>query len=214
MLDHKPDDSRVARTLGIGLTLSLLLLGPAYGQDAESIEVQIAEPPASALSDAQRAAGPIEEVIVTGQRTIGALLREGAELTENFYMRLNIVLDRDEFRIDCSNEFPTGSRISTRICRMRFQEDLLNRQSVSVLQGVSTSEDGQTIFSDNVTDIRGDMMRMMMEFEDVVVEAVNVDPVLNEQVLRMIAVKSAVDNFETPREQRRRERREDEAFDD
>jgi hypothetical protein len=197
------------------LALGLLLLGSAQAQEADDSAADAAPATNAPPSEAQRAAGEMEEVIVRGQRSLGSLIREGAELTEDFYSRLNEVIDDDDFRINCWNEFPTGSRISTRVCRMRFQEELLNRQSVSLMRTVETTEDGFITQNGAVFDAQPEMIRMMLEFEQELVQAVNVDPVLNAQVIRLIALKAAVENYESPRAQQRRERRaEAEAFED
>jgi hypothetical protein len=185
--------------------VSLIGLGSAAWAQEEAatttVEVTTAQP--GEPTAAETAAGPIEEVIVRAQRPLSALVQEGAELTEDFYSRLNEVLENEDFRIECRNEFPTGSRLSVRRCTTRFQDRLLNRQSVSIIQGLGSTEDGQPIFNDAVYDIEPEMRRLLQEFEDAMVVAVNDDPMLNQQVLRLMALKSAVQNYQTPRQQRR-----------
>jgi len=184
------------KALGIALGLSLLLLGPVHAQDRNSVTNQA---PTTGGSDAQRAAGPIEQVIVTGQRSLGSLIREAGDLTEDFYSRLNFVIDNDDFDIDCRNEFPTGSRISTRVCRMRFMDELQNRRSASTLRTIGTNEDGQLTQFGTGDVIRTEWNRKMQEFEDEVVNAVNADAELNQQVIRLIALKSSIDNYDSSR---------------
>ena len=204
MYRDKSVKQRSITGLATALGLSLLLLASAQSQEVNSPDTAES---VTALTEAQIAAAPIEEIIVTGQRTFNSLIREGAELTQDFYMRLNEVLDNDDFKINCWNEFPTGSRISTRVCRMRYQERLMNRQSVSLIRSLSTTEDGTTVSTGSIDDVQIELRQKMLEFEDELLEAVNTDTVLNEQVIRLIALKSAVENYESPREQRRREER-------
>jgi hypothetical protein len=210
MIEPKP-----ARTTSGSGTIGVLIcaligglsgIGPVYGQDDNAVDV-VVESGNGEISQARQAAGPLEEVIVTGQRSFGSLIREGAELTEDFYSRLNDVIDQDKFKINCWNEFPTGSRISTRVCRMRYQDDAMNRQATSIIRAVSTNEDGEIIQNGVIYDVQLELSQGMREFETVLLDAVNTDNVLNDQVIRLIALKSAVENYESPREQRRNERR-------
>lgn len=163
----------------------------------------------------QQATGPIEQVIVTGQRTYNSLINEAARETESFYMRLNEVLDNDDYRIRCQTETPPGTSIATRVCRTRYQEELLSRQAVSVIQGAGNDDDGNLTFSDNnVLNITPDMYRKNREFAEEMLIAVNADPQLNASVVRLLQLKAAVQNYETPRQQRRRERQEAEQAED
>jgi hypothetical protein len=200
MIDQTCDVARAAvRSVAFSM-LGLMVFSSAWSQEGATVDVQVQE-----LTDAQRAAGPIEEVIVTGQRTFGSLIREGAELTEDFYGRLNEIIDQDKFKINCWNEFPTGSRISTRVCRMRYQEDAMNRQATSIMRALGTDEDGNLVQNGSIYDVQIELRQGMQEFETVLLDAVNTDTVLNDQVIRLIALKSAVENYESPRAQRRRE---------
>ena len=183
-------------------------LSAAWAQSPDPAEAAGDQASGEELSAAQIAAGPIEEVIVTGQRTYSALIREGARLTEEFYARLNTVIDDEDFRIRCDSEFPTGSSIPQRVCRTAFQRRLLNQQSVSIIPGLGSTEDGLPTFNDSVMEIRPQMVQWMQDFEEAILLAVNTDPELNAQVIRLLALKSAVETFETPRERRQRERAE------
>jgi hypothetical protein len=156
----------------------------------------------------QQATGPIEEVIVTGQRTYRSLLNEAARETEDFYMRLNEVLDDDDFRIRCRTETPAGTTIATRVCRTRYQEELLSRQALSIMQGAGSDDDGLLTFTGTIYDTYPDLARMHRAFEEEMLVAVNADPQLNASVLRLLQLKAAVQNYETPAQERRRERRE------
>jgi predicted nucleic acid-binding protein len=90
---------------------------------------------------------------------------------------------------------------------MRYQEDAMNRQATSIIRSVSTNEDGEIVQNGVIYDVQLELSQGMREFETVLLDAVNTDTVLNDHVIRLIALKSAVENYETPREQRRNERR-------
>ena len=123
-------------------------------------------------------------------------------------MRLNVVLDDEDFRIVCDSELPTGSNISRRVCRTGFQQRLLNRQSTSILRSIAPDENGQldlTNFNGSMEEIGAEMAAWSQAFESAVLEAVNTDVELNQQVIRLMALKSAIENYETPRERRQRE---------
>jgi len=189
------------------LALVLACSGGALAQEA-------AAPAAAApqvVVQPQQNTGSMEEIIVTGQRSFNSLIQEAGRETENFYARLNEVLDNPDFEITCRNEYPTGSNISTRRCRMRYQEELDSRAALSAIQGVEniTDVDGNaagTVFRGTPYDILPEARQKMQEFETVVVEAVNSDSQLNASVVRLMQLKAAVDNYETTRQEERRER--------
>lgn len=190
----------MTRATVIAFGVALCAVQPVLAQDEEA-EAPVVE----------QATGPAESVIVTGQRTLRSLINEAGRETEAFYARLNEVLDNEDFEIRCRVEYPAGSNIATRVCRMRYQEDLMSRQALSQIQGLGTSDNGDLVFNGTEYDIVPEAMRMQQQFEEEVLQAVNTDPVLNEQVVRLLQLKDAVDNYETPREERRREREEAEA---
>jgi hypothetical protein len=188
-------------TLALGITL--VCAGSALSQEAAAPAA--AEPAAAApqvVVQAQPSSGSIEEIIVTGQRTFNSLIREAALETENLYARLNVVLDNPDFEIHCQNERPTGTNLTTRRCRMRFQEELDSRAALSLIQGFEPSDGVISPY-----DILPEARQKMQEFETLVVEAVNSDAELNATVVRLMQLKSAVDNYESSREEARRERR-------
>lgn len=161
-------------------------------------------------SDTARAgsAEPVDEVVVTRRRNITSLINEGAKATEDFYSMLNVVLDNDKWRIDCRNEYPTNSRIPRRVCTTRFYENALNRQAMEAMRGFGSDEDGNPTFSGTIIDVQAEILAEQRLFEAAILEAVNTNPQLNAHVLKMMAIKQSIDSFETPRQERRRERRE------
>lgn len=197
----------------LALSLTLVCAGSALSQEAAAPAE--AAPPAAAprvVVQPQQNSGSIEEIIVTGQRSFNSLINEAARETENFYARLNEVLDIPDFEITCRNEYPTGSNISTRRCRMRYQEELDSRAALSAIQGIEgitdidTGEVTGSVFRGTPYDILPEARQKMQEFETVVVEAVNTDAELNASVVRLMQIKAAVDNYESSRQEERRER--------
>lgn len=197
-----------------------MLLGSALAQEPQLPGAQSAQLPGAGLSEAQVAAQAIEEVIVTGQRPLRSLLQEGQQLTEDFYMRLNEVLDDDNFEITCDNERRTGSNFVDRVCTTGFQQRIARRQAQSTLQSLQAMQsalqmqqaqggaDGVALPVIPELDY-AELLSWQSQFEEAILNAVNTDPVLNRQVVQLMALKSAVDNYQTPRAQRREERQAD-----
>lgn len=189
----------------LGAFILVLSGGAARAQEADTAAAA-AEP--APQVQVQRANSQVEEVIVTGQRTFQSLISEAARETENFYARLNVVVDRPEFEITCRNELPAGSNIRTKVCRMRYQEELDSRGALSLIQGMQgiTDADGNSVGSvmrGTPYNINPEARRMQDEFELAMLEAVNTDAELNASVVRLMQLKSAVDNYQTSRQERR-----------
>ena len=196
-------------------SLTTLALGLVLACSGGALAQEVAAPAAAApqvVVQPQQNSGSIEEIIVTGQRSFNSLIREAGIETENFYARLNEVLKIPDFEITCRNEYPTGSNISTRRCRMRYQEELDSRAALSAIQGfenitdVDSGEVTGSVFRGTAYDIAPEARQKLQEFETVVVEAVNTDPQLNASVVRLMQLKAAVDNYESTRQEERRER--------
>jgi len=203
MMQNVSSSPRAVVRVSLALGSALLTSTYALAQQADADAADVDAPQEVTV---QQAAGPIEEVIVTGQRTFRSLLNEAARETEDFYMRLNEVLDNDDFRIRCQTETPPGTSIATRVCRTRYQEELLSRQALSIMQGFGNDDDGNLTFFGTVYDTYPDLARLHQAFEDEMLTAVNADPQLNASVQRLLQLKAAVQNYETPRQERRRER--------
>jgi hypothetical protein len=187
--------ARRARLSGCILSLTLLAGVSVRAQDADPRDASSGQPTATRELD--------EEVIVTGQRTLRSLINEAGVETENFYSRLNVVLDKPEFEVHCQNEYPPGSNISQRVCRTRYQEELESRAALSAIQGFGTTDDGQMVFSGSSFDQQPVAMQIQQEFAREVVEAVNTDPELNRSAVRLLQLKAAVENYQSARRQRR-----------
>ena len=197
-------DRTLRRLLLPGLVLASVQLGSVAAL-AQEPDAGSAALPATVV---QQATGPIEEVIVTGRRSYNSLLNEAARETEDFYMRLNEVLDNDDFRIRCRTETPPGTSIATRVCRTGYQEEFQSRQALSIIQGPEVDSAGELAFFGSIYDSYPDIYRMHLQFEEQMLMAVNSDPQLNASVRRLLQLKSAVQNYETPAQLRRREARE------
>ena len=129
-----------------------------------------------------------EVVIVTGRRNLNVLIQEGATLTEDFYMRLNEVIDEPDFQIACDAESRAGTRIRHRVCRTNFQRRLNSRQSASILQSVDR---GSTLLED----FAAESLARAAEFQAAVLDAVNSDPILNQQFHRLRDLKIAIEDY-------------------
>jgi hypothetical protein len=203
-------------TLALGLTLfwagSTLAQEAAAPAETSPAATAPAGDAPQVVVQPQQNGGSIEEIIVTGQRTFQSLINEAARETENFYARLNDVLDSPDFEITCRNEYPTGSNISQRVCRMRYQEELDSRAALSAIRGmedvtdIDSGEVTGSVFRGTPYDIVPEARAKMQEFETLVVQAVNSDPQLNDSVVRLMQLKAAVDNYESTRQEERRER--------
>ena len=200
MFQQNLSASRRAQLSGLAFGLALLLVGSSQAQEGEAAS--------STQVEVQQANAPAEQVIVTGQRTLRSLVNEAAIETENFYNRLNLVLDNPDFEISCRNENPPGSNISRKVCRMRYQEDLESRSALSAIQGFGTTDEGIMVFDGTSFDQQPELLRMQRQFETELLQAVNSDPELNASVVRLLRLKAAVDTFESPSQQERRLERE------
>lgn len=191
------------RVSGVVLALALLVTGPAQAQQSDD--------GAEAAAQSVQEPGATEEVIVTGQRTVRSLIREAGRETENFYMLLNEVLENEDFKVDCRTEYPAGSNIATKVCRTGYQERLESRAALSDIQNYRTTDEDIMVYEGARYQYEPEMLRMQREFGDAMLQAVNSDPELNEAFWNLVGLKQAVDSYETPREQRIREREEAEA---
>lgn len=184
-----------------------LLAGAVLAQE-ENDSLSALSDLVSRQTDSTERASTVEQVIVTGQRTISSLINEGQRETDSFYARLNEVLDNEDFRIRCQIEYPPGSAIARRVCRMRFQEELLSRAALADIQNIGSNEYGELIYEGAGFDVTAEWLEMQRQFEEDLLLAVNTDLELNQSVLRLKQLKAAVESYETPASQRRRERRE------
>jgi hypothetical protein len=168
---------------------------------AMACAVFLAGPPGQAQTDdpspePPQSGGAIDEIVVTGQRSLRLLRREAGQATENFYTLLNQVLDHDDYRITCRNETATGSRISRRVCRAAFQERELQRQARATFDGIETDDDGHMSFDGPMYDPTAALLHKQREFADALMEAVNADPDLNRAARELIALQRTIEEME------------------
>ena len=100
--------------------IHLLILSASaclYGQEDENADPD-QEPQVTA---SQR---PIEEILVTGERTVISLRNEIRREEENLYRIFNELNSHDRFDIKCKTERRLGSAILIRNCYPRFFTDL------------------------------------------------------------------------------------------
>lgn len=181
------------------LALNPVFTVSALGQGSDLPDSQADSATVAERSEATVAATAMEEVIVRGQRPLRMLIREGEELTADFYTRLNEVLNNDDFVITCENERRAGSNFNIRVCMTAYQRRILNRISQDQLRSMAA-------MPASVETGYAEMLNYQAEFENAILVAVNTDQVLNDQVIRLMALKQAVENYQTPRQQRREQR--------
>jgi hypothetical protein len=170
-----------------------ILSGPALAQESASA-------PAEDAVEVQQATAAPEQIVVVGERSRRSLINEAGQETENFYSLLNDFLRNDDFEIRCRNEFPPGSNISRRVCRARYMERLESRAALSALQGIGVSDEGFSTFSGSSFDQAPQLLQMQQQFEELVIQAVNTDLDLNRSVVRLMALKDAIDNYDSSRD--------------
>jgi len=139
-----------------------------------------------------------EEVVVIGRRTFNALIREGAALTEDFYGRLNVVLDDPDFEIACRTQAPTGSRIRARVCQTRFQRRYEGIQASSILQNITPDQQGNLRIENwtgVLTPTEAEALSRAADFEAAILDAVNTDPILNQQFNRLIEIRATIETY-------------------
>ena len=108
------------------ILIHLLILSAStslYGQTAEDfLNEKIEDENAGPNQEPQVTASqrPIEEILVTGQRTLISLRNEIRRETENLYSMFNDLNSHDRFDIECKGESRLGTAIITVNCYPRF----------------------------------------------------------------------------------------------
>ncbi len=146
--------------------------------------VVVAQPPPSD--------GEVDEIVVTGQRSLRVLRRDAGLATENFYSLLNDRLNNDEFKVTCRTERAPGSLMTRRVCRTAYQSSEMARQGQEAFNAMGEDDDGNLIFGGTFYDPSPVLLQKNEEFRTAVLQAVNSDPELNQAVHRLIALREAV----------------------
>jgi len=94
-----------------GMTIMFALCIPFF------VQAQQDEPEQSR----ETRAGPIEEVVITGERFMYQLRTQMMEAEQRAYEIFNQFNDEKRFNISCSTHQPTGSRIQRQVCQPGFQ---------------------------------------------------------------------------------------------
>ncbi len=74
----------------------------------------------------------IDNIVVTGEKSMSELRKEVFESEEDFYAIYNRLNDDDEYDVTCFYETPTGTRIKNHVCRARF---ISNAYSANAARG-------------------------------------------------------------------------------
>ena len=146
-----------------GRILILLLILSAstclYGQTAEDflneeIENENVDPDQeSQVTASQR---PIEEILVTGQRTLISLRNEIRRETENLYNMFNDLNSHDRFDIECKGESRLGTAIITVNCYPRFFTDLRRTENSAGLSQLRQDGVDSALFALGVSQLKTD----------------------------------------------------------
>lgn len=75
----------------------------------------------------------LDEVVVTGDRTLSAARKAIVEAEDRFYRRWNALNDDRLFDITCAMVTPTGSHLSVRVCQPRFVDESDRAEAVRAL---------------------------------------------------------------------------------
>ena len=73
----------------------------------------------------------IDDIVVTGQKSKGALRRDLIDAQDDFYSLYNKLNDDNEYDVRCSYEMPTGQRTKHYICRPVFFSKARNRENLN-----------------------------------------------------------------------------------
>ncbi len=68
---------------------------------------------------------PIDNIVVTGQKSEAELRRDLWKSEKNFYSLYNSLNDDSEFDVRCTSEARTGSRIKAQVCRPVFLQNAI-----------------------------------------------------------------------------------------
>jgi hypothetical protein len=157
-----------------------LLGGVAHGQQDSGAD-----------AGAQASARADEEVIVRGRSR--TMLRLQIRLAEDaIYSRFNDINGDDEYDIVCRQETLTGTHIPRRVCQPNFWRAAQARageEATRKLQG-SFALDAQQFEAEAVTKRR--LLAKKMQ------TLINEDPQLRQAVARLVSLKQAASNGETP----------------
>jgi len=71
----------------------------------------------------------IEDIVVVGQKSKGALRRELYRSEEDFYSVYNKLNDEGEYDVRCFYETPTGTHVKNHVCRAKFVTSAYTRHA-------------------------------------------------------------------------------------
>ena len=72
---------------------------------------------------------PMDNIVVTGEKSRSEMRRDVFEAEENFYSLYNQLNDEEEYEVRCFYETPTGTRIKNHVCRAKFVSDAYSRRA-------------------------------------------------------------------------------------
>jgi hypothetical protein len=105
------------------MLLAALLAAPVLAQKTTALAPEN-------LDDIQA----LEEIVVSGDRTLSAARQAIVEAENRFYDRWNALNTERQYDITCRPYTPTGTRLSTRVCQPRFVEESTQAEAARLLQ--------------------------------------------------------------------------------
>ena len=125
---------RALVTLGIMPLLAQATIGMSRGAWADEIEQKSTDSIDEILSETVEAESSesIEEIIVYGDKSIGALRREVYKAEENFFDLFNSLNQDFEYDVNCYYEVPSFTHIRHHVCRANFVVEATSVQYVEI----------------------------------------------------------------------------------
>ena len=123
----------ISRFCGLGIMLLLLLATIDLGQTVLAEDVEQRPPitleEIASEAGAQESSESIEEIIVYGDKSHGAMRREVYKAEGKFFALFSSLNQREEYDVRCYYEVPSFTHIRRHVCRANFVIDATSAQS-------------------------------------------------------------------------------------
>jgi hypothetical protein len=125
---------RTLVTLGIMPLLAQATIGMSRGAWADEIEQKSTDSIDEIVSETveTESSESIEEIIVYGDKPLGALRREVYKAEENFFDLFNSLNQDFEYDVNCYYEVPSFTHIRHHVCRANFVVEATSVQYVEI----------------------------------------------------------------------------------
>ena len=120
-------------TLGILPLLVHVTIGMSRVAYSDEIDQKFSETIDELISETtgQETSETIEEIIVYGDKSFGALRREVYKAEENFFDVFSSLNQDDEYDVRCFYEIPSFTHIRRHVCRAKFVIDATSAESAA-----------------------------------------------------------------------------------